>query len=249
MKKIYSREEFKEHLNNSALEMKNDKDLQKDKLKLISKADKYNWIHQTSWLGEPILKLPQDMFAIQDIIFKNRPDYIIELGIAWGGQLLFYSTLMETLGGVKIIGVDTYIPDDLKERIYSHKNLANRIELISGSSIEDKTINNIKEIIGDSKNVMVILDTDHSHDHVLKELYIYEKFVGIGHYLICGNTIIELIPEQIHRKRPWGPGNNPMTALDVFLEKNKKFISDLIIDDKLLLSCNYRGFLKKISDL
>ena len=248
MKKIFTRDEFAKYLDNSALEMKKDEKLQQDKLKLISKADEYNWIHQTSWFGEPILKLPQDMFAIQDIIFRTRPDYIIELGVTWGGQLLFYSTLMEVLGGEKVIGVDIYIPDDLKERIYSHGNLSKRIDLITGSSTEEDSVNKINKIVGNSKNVMVILDSNHSHEHVLKELNIYEKFVRNGNYLICGNTIIELIPRQNHRKRPWGPGDNPMTAVDVFLKKNKKFISDESIDNKLLLSCNYKGFLKNISN-
>jgi cephalosporin hydroxylase len=248
MKKIFTRSEFSEHLNNSAFEMRKDKELQKDKLKLIAKADKYNWLHQTSWFGEPIINLSQDMFAIQDIIFRTRPDYIIESGVAWGGQLLFFSTIMEVLGGKKIIGIDIYIPDDLKERIYSHKNLSKRIELIKGSSIEEESINKVKEIIGESKNVMVILDSQHSHDHVLKELNIYERFVGKGNYLICGDTIAELIPKQKHRPRDWGPGNSPMTALDEFFTKNKRFQSDESIDDKILLSCNYRGYLKAIKD-
>ena len=248
MKKMFTRDEFTKHLNDSALEMKKDKKLQQDKLKLISKADEYNWIHQTSWFGEPILKLSQDMFAIQDIIFRTRPDYIIEIGVTWGGQLLFYSTLMEILGGKKVIGVDIYIPEDLKERIYSHRNLSKRIDLITGSSIEEDSVKKINKIIGDSKNVMVILDSNHSHEHVLKELNIYEKFVRNGNYLVCGNTIIELIPKQNHRKRPWGPGDNPMTAVDAFLMKNKKFISDESIDNRLLLSCNYKGFLKNISN-
>ena len=245
---MFTRGEFAKYLNNSALEMKKDEKLQQDKLKLISKADEYNWIHQTSWFGEPILKLSQDMFAIQDIIFRTRPDYIIEIGVTWGGQLLFYSTLMEILGGKKVIGVDIYIPEDLKERIYSHRNLSKRIDLITGSSIEEDSVKKINKIIGDSKNVMVILDSNHSHEHVLKELNIYEKFVRNGNYLVCGNTIIELIPKQNHRKRPWGPGDNPMTAVDAFLMKNKKFISDESIDNRLLLSCNYKGFLKNISN-
>jgi len=246
MKKIYTRSEFNDHLKNSANEMNNDKQLKQDALKLIAKADEYNWLHQTTWFGEPIINLPQDMFALQEIIFKTRPEYIIELGVAWGGQLLFFSTIMEILGGKKIIGVDIFIPDDLKERIYSNKKLSDRIELITGSSIEEENINKIKKIVGNSKKVLVILDSHHTHDHVLKELNLYEQFVGKGYYLLCADTIVELIPKNKYRPRDWGPGNNPMSALEEFHKSNDRFISDTEIENKLLLSCNYKGYLKAI---
>ena len=246
MKKIYTRSEFNDHINNSANEMNNDKQLKQDALKLIAKADEYNWLHQTTWFGEPIINLPQDMFALQEIIFKTRPEYIIELGVAWGGQLLFFSTIMEILGGKKIIGVDIFIPDDLKERLYSNKKLSDRIELITGSSIEEENINKIKKIVGNSKKVLVILDSHHTHDHVLKELNLYEQFVGKGYYLLCADTIVELIPKNKYRPRDWGPGNNPMSALEEFHKSNDRFISDTEIENKLLLSCNYKGYLKAI---
>lgn len=246
MKKIYTRDEYHHHLVNSAEKMAKDKSLKDEALNLISKADEYNWIHQTTWFGEPIINLPQDMFALQEIIFKTRPEYIIELGVAWGGQLLFFSTLMEVLGGKKIIGVDIYIPDDLKSRIYSNKKLSNRIELITGSSVEEENIDKIKNIVGKSKNVLVILDSDHTHEHVLKELKLYEQFVGKGYYMLCADTIVELIPEQKHRPRNWGHGNNPMSALEEFLKFNDRFVTDNEIENKLLLSTNYRGYLKAI---
>ena len=246
MKKIYTRQEYSSHLAKSAKAMNNDNELKNDALNLITKADTYNWIHQTSWFGEPIINLPQDMFALQEIIFKSRPDYIIELGVAWGGQLLFFSTLMEILGGKKIIGVDIYIPNDLKERIYKYKKLSSRIELIEGSSLDQQNINKIDQIVGKNKKVLVILDSDHTHEHVLNELCLYEKFVGKNSYMVCADTIVELIPEQTHRPRPWGHGNNPMSALKQFLKSNTRFVSDKDIESKLLLSTNYEGYLKAI---
>jgi cephalosporin hydroxylase len=243
---MYSRKEFSNHLNKSAKKMFNDKKLKNDALNLISNADNYNWLHQTNWFGEPIINLAQDMFILQEIIYKTRPEFIIELGVAWGGQLLFFSTLMEILGGKKIIGVDIYIPNDLKKRLFSNKKLSNRIELINGSSVEEKNINKIKKIVGNSKKVLVILDSHHTHDHVLKELNLYEQFVGKGHYLICADTIVELIQPNKKRPRDWGPGNNPMTALDEFHKNNKRFVIDSEIENKLLLSCNYKGYLKAI---
>ena len=153
---------------------------------------------------------------------------------------------MEILGGKKIIGVDIFIPDDLKERLYSNKKLSDRIELITGSSIEEENINKIKKIVGNSKKVLVILDSHHTHDHVLKELNLYEQFVGKGYYLLCADTIVELIPKNKYRPRDWGPGNNPMSALEEFHKSNDRFISDTENENKLLLSCNYKGYLKAI---
>ena len=193
-KKMYSRKEFEDLRVKSAIEMAKDDVLQRDALDLLIRADKYRWIHQTTWMGEPLLNLPQDMFAIQEIIFKTKPKYIIEVGVAWGGGLLFYSTLLQAWGGSKAIGIDIYIPDDLRE----------------GSSLDENTLIAIKNILKGSKEVLVILDSHHTHDHVLKELQLYSEFVGLGHYIICADTIVDLIPEQEHRLRPWGPGNNPM---------------------------------------
>ncbi len=188
------------------------------------------------------------MFAIQDIVYKTRPKFIIEVGVAWGGSLLFYSTLMEILGGEKIIGIDIYIPDDLKERIGSYGKVSERITWIKGSSVAQDTISQLKEIIGDSRDVMIILDSFHTHEHVLKELRLYSPFVGKGHYLICGDTVVEYIPEQGHRLSPWGPGDNPKTALDAFLKENDRFEVDKILENKLLLTCNPGGYLKAIKD-
>lgn len=243
---MYTKKEFQNHLRKSAMKMSKDQKLKKEAINLIRRADHYNWIHQTSWLGETIINLPQDMFMLQEIIFKTKPEYIIELGVAWGGQLLFFSTLMEILGGKKIIGVDIYIPNDLKRRLSSNKRLSKRIQLIKGSSIEEKNVSKIKNIIGNSKKVLLILDSNHTQAHVLKELKLYEQFVGKGNYIVCADTIVELIPKNKNRPRDWGRGNNPMTALNEFYKTNNRFVVDNEIENKLLLSCNYRGYIKAI---
>lgn len=243
-KKIYTRQEFEGLRKKYASAMVRDPKLRKDALKVFTQSDRYYWIHQTNWLGEPILNLPQDMFALQEIIFKTRPKFIIEFGVAWGGSLLFYSTLMEAVGGESIIGVDTYIPDSLKKRLASHGKLSKRLMLIKGSSTEYNTLAKIKSILGDCRRVMVVLDSYHTHEHALKELRMYSPFVGRGFYLICGDTIIEDIPEQRHRPRPWGPGNNPKTALCQFLKENDRFEADKILENKLLFTCNPGGYLR-----
>jgi cephalosporin hydroxylase len=247
-KKLYTRQEFEELRLQSAREMMEDRQLVTDALDLKVRAGRYFWVHQTNWFGEPILQLPQDMFAIQEIIFKTRPDYIIEIGVAWGGSLLFYSSLMELLGGEKIVGVDVYIPDDLRERLSSHGRISDRIILINGSSVDDQIVSQIKAIVGESKKVMVILDSYHTHDHVLKELRCYSPFVGAGCYLVCSDTVIEYQPENDYRQRPWGKGNNPKTALDVFMKENDRFVIDGDIDNKLLFTCIPGGYLKCIRD-
>ena len=247
-KKLYTREEFESLLMESAEAMAEDRALRRDALKVLVRADHYRWIHQTNWLGEPILNLPQDMFALQEIIFKTRPRFIIELGVAWGGSLLFYSTLMEVLGGERIIGVDIYIPDDLKERLSIYGKLSERLTLINGSSIEEDTLSQIRSIVGNCREVMLLLDSYHTHDHVLKELQLYSPLIGKGFYLICGDTIVEDIPEQKHRSRPWGPGNNPKTALQAFLKENDRFKIDKTIDNKLLFTCNPGGYLLCLRD-
>lgn len=247
-KKLFTRQEFEKLRIESATQMAADKKLKADALDVLVRADRHRWIHQTNWMGEPILNLPQDMFAIQEIICRTRPKYIIESGVAWGGSLLFYSTITEAIGGGQIIGIDTYIPDDLRLRLGSHGKISERITLINGSSVEQDTVNKVKAIIGDCREVMVVLDSFHTHEHVLNELRLYSPFVGKGFYLVCGDTIVEDIPEQEHRSRPWGCGNNPKTALWQFLKENDRFEIDKKIDNKLLLTCNPDGYLKCVKD-
>jgi cephalosporin hydroxylase len=203
-KKLYTRQEFEEVRRNAAREMMADRDLVSDALDVKVRAGRYFWVHQTTWLGEPILQLPQDMFAIQEIVFKSRPRCIIELGVAWGGSLLFYSSLMQLLGGEHVIGVDIYVPQDLRERLNTHGPISDRITLLEGSSVDEETLGRIRNIIGSSRDVMVILDSHHAHDHVLRELRLYSPLIGKGHYLVCSDTVIEYQPPADYRPWPWG---------------------------------------------
>jgi cephalosporin hydroxylase len=245
-KKIISKNEFLEINKKSAQQMQDDVDLQRDAKSVLIRADEHRWIHQSSWFGEPLLNLPQDMFSIQDIIWRTRPEYIIEVGVAWGGGLLFEAMLLEVLGGKKVIGLDIFIPNNLKERLMSHGAISDKIELIEGDSTSDETIEKVKSILNGSTKTLVILDSYHTHEHVLNELRTFAEFVGKDQYLICGDTIVEHIPEQKHRPRPWGPGNNPGTAVREFLTKNDRFIVDTELENKLLLSCHPGGYLKAV---
>lgn len=242
-KKYFSREEFEAMRKESATAMASDASLQKKALEVLVEADQHRWIHQTNWFGEPVLNLPQDMFALQEIIFRTRPKYIIEVGVAWGGSLLFFSTLLEVLGGEKVIGIDIFMPDDLIQRLSSHGKISDRIELIKGSSLEASTIMQVEAIIGTSRDIMVILDSYHTHEHVMAELKTYSSFVGKGHYLVCCDTIVDDMPPQVHRTRDWGPGNNPKTAVLQFLQENSHFEIDRSLENKLLFTCNPSGYL------
>ncbi|MBW3583591.1 MAG: cephalosporin hydroxylase family protein [Euryarchaeota archaeon] len=247
-KKIYTREEFEELRIRKAREMKADESLQKDAFELFARADEKYWVHQTNWFGEPILNLPQDMFALQEIMFRTRPDYVLEIGAAWGGSLLFYSTIMEAIGGKGVIAVDIFIPDDLKERIGRHGRISDRIRWVQGSSTEQSTLGKVKDLIGEGSNVLVILDSDHTHDHVLKELRLYAPLVRPGQYLVCSDGVIEKIPPNPLRPRSWGPGDNPLTAINAFLKEDQRFVVDEDLEAKLLLTCNPRGYLRRIEN-
>lgn len=245
---MYTKKQFEEFLLESGQKMAKDKNLNKKALDLLVEAAEYNWIHQSKWFGEPILNPAQDIMARQEIIFQTKPDYIIELGVAWGGILLFYSTLMEILGGKKIIGVDKFMPPDLVKRLKSNKKLSKRLVLINGGSTEKETLKKIKKIIGESRKLLIILDSNHTHEHVLNELKLYSPLVGKGYYMVCDDTFVENIkvPSKINTDRPWGPGNNPETARRQFLKENKRFEVDKVLNNKLLISCNPNGYLKCI---
>lgn len=245
-KTIVTKDEFLEINEQAAYAMSQDKHLQSKALEVLVEADHHRWIHQSNWMGEPLLNLPQDMFAIQDIIWRTRPEFIIEVGVAWGGGMLFEATLLEILGGKKVIGIDIFIPDDLRQRLASHGKLSERIELIEGSSTSSDTLSKVTDLLNGSRKVLVILDSYHTHEHVLNELRAYAPFIEKGQYLICGDTVVERIPEQVHRNRPWGPGNNPATAVTEFLSETKRFVVDEKIDQRLLLSCHPGGYLQAV---
>lgn len=243
---LYTRNEFETLRKRWAEGLVCDKAVQDQALDLLVKADRHNWIHQTNWFGEPILQLPQDVFTLQEIIFRTRPRFIIEVGVAWGGSLLFYSTLMHALGGERVIGIDVYIPDDLRARLERFGPLSERITLIQGSSVDPRIVEQVRAIVGDCRQNLVHLDSLHSHAHVLQELKLYSPFVGKGSYLICGDTVVERMPEQTHRPRPWGPGNSPQTACAEFLRSTDEFEVDREFEAKYLFSCNPGGYLRRV---
>lgn len=244
--KILSKRQFLNLNKKEAEALFQNKKLQQEARNVLIKADRHRWLHQSSWMGEPLLNLPQDMFAIQEIVFKTKPEFIIETGVAWGGSLLFHASLLELIGGQKVIGIDIFMPKTLIDRLKQKEKLYKKINLIEGNSTQHETINKVFKIIKTSRRTLVILDSYHTHNHVLQELKLFSPMVGKGCYLICGDTIVEKIPKQNHRKRPWGPGNNPETALQEFLKTNPRFHRDLNFEKKLLLTCHPGGYLQAV---
>jgi cephalosporin hydroxylase len=200
------------------------------------------------WLGVPIIQYPQDLVALQEIIWKIKPDLIIETGVARGGSMIFYASMMKLLGNSgRVVGVDIDIRPHNRDSITSHP-LGQEIVLIEGSSISESVVSQVASHVAKAKRSMVILDSNHTHEHVLKELELYSPFVTAGSYLVVFDTGIEFLPSSCFPDRPWSPGNNPMTAVREFLSKTSRFEPDLTIDAKLLISVGPLGYLKCVKD-
>jgi cephalosporin hydroxylase len=199
-----------------------------------------------TWMGRPIIQYPQDMIAMQEIIWDIKPDLIIETGIAHGGSLIYYASLLELIGNGEVLGIDIDIREHNRKEIENHK-MFKRIKMISGSSIDETTIEEVKKYAESKKKILVSLDSNHTHDHVLKELELYSPLVSPGSYIVVFDTIVEDLPEgYFSQSRPWGIGNNPKTAVQEFLQKNRQFVIDEMIDNKLLISVAPGGYLKRI---
>ena len=244
-KKIYTKKKFEKVLEHHASKMSKDKKLIKSAHKVIERADKYMYIHQTKFLGETSLNLPEDLFLIQNVIYDTRPDFVIEIGFAWGGTGLFIASILDNIGKGKLIGLDIFVPKDLKRRILNKGKISKRIKIIEGSSTHDGTFRKIQNLVN-KKKVIVILDSDHTEKHVLKELNMYSKLVNKNSYIICCDTILNFIKPNQMRKRDWNKNNNPLGAVNKFLKSSKKFVIDKKINNKVLLSCNPNGFLKRV---
>lgn len=208
-------------------------------------ADGHDYAYQWTWLGMPIIQLPPDILAIQEVIWQTKPDVIIETGVAWGGSIVFYASILELIGSGVVIGVDRVLPDGNRSEILKYP-FSHRIALYEGSSTDTDIIAAVKSHIDADKDVMVILDSNHTHDHVLAELRAYAPLVTARQYLVVTDTIIETLPGHAHRPRPWGPGNNPKSALDQYMKETDRFEVDTYIDAKLLTTFCPKGYLRCI---
>lgn len=216
-------------------------------------AAKHNYIYNFSWLGRPIIQLPQDVFAMQELIWSIQPDLIIETGIAHGGSLIFSASMLElnaACGGPQdgeVLGIDIDIRAHNRDAIEAHP-MCKRISMIQGSSIAPEIIEQVRARAAGKQRVLVCLDSNHTHDHVLAELKAYAPLTSVGSYCVVFDTAIEEAPVAMFADRPWGPGNNPKTAVWEFLKTTDRFQIDQDISNKLLITVAPDGYLKCIKE-
>ena len=228
--------------------MANDPAIRSKAIALINETAVYKYAYNFTWLGRPIIQLPQDIVAIQEIIWTTRPDVIIETGVAHGGSLILSASILELLGGGgQVVGMDVDIREHNRVEIEKHP-LSKRITLIQGSSIDTHVIDQVKEIVNGKQSVMVMLDSNHTHEHVLEELRLYSPMVTRGCYLVVLDTIVEDMTDDSFPDRPWGVGNNPKTAVREFLRETDRFEVDKELENRLLLTVAPDGYLQCLKD-
>jgi cephalosporin hydroxylase len=209
-----------------------------------NRASRHEYSYHFSWMGRPIIQFPQDIVAVQEIIWNTRPDLIIECGIARGGSLILYASLLELLGGSRqVLGIDVDIREINRGEIEAHPMFKN-VTMIEGSSVDRAVVEQVQEIAAAHRTIMLVLDSNHTHDHVKQELELYSPLVSAGCYLVVFDTVIEDLPPELCQDRPWGRGNSPKTAVREFLATNKDFEIDEQIHQKLLITAAPEGYLK-----
>jgi cephalosporin hydroxylase len=224
-------------------------------------ANQKKYSYHFSFLGRPIIQYPQDMVALQELIWKVKPDLIIETGIAHGGSLIMSASMLALLDMCesiesstvfnpkkskrKVLGLDIDIRQHNREAIEAHP-MSSRIQMIQGSSIAPEIVRQVKAVAKNYQRVLVCLDSNHTHDHVLAELEAYAPLTSVGSYCVVFDTIVEDMPKSIFPDRPWGPGNNPKTAVWEYLKTHPEFEIDKSIDHKLLISVAPDGYLKRV---
>ena len=225
-----------------------DKEIFSQSKEMIKSLDKYNYSYLWSWLGLPIIQWPADIMATQEVLWRVKPDVVIETGVARGGSVVFIASILKIMGKGKVVGVDIDIRSHNREAILNHP-MANLIKLIEGPSTSEEVLQQVSTEIKKNDVVMVILDSDHSYEHVLSECNEYSKFVSKGSYLVVADTFVgHLTQEEApkNRSKLWFKGNEPLSARDEFLKNNPNFTIDNHINNKLVLSSSPGGYLKCI---
>ena len=236
-------------------------DLRQASASFMMESIKSQYSYNFAWLGRPIIQYPQDMVALQELIWSVRPDLIIEMGIAHGGSLILSASALALLDYTdavesgqpldpkaskrKVLGVDIDIRSHNREAIEAHP-MAHMIDMIQGSSIAPEIVSQVHELAKNYERVLICLDSNHTHDHVLAELEAYAPLTSKDSYCVVFDTIIEDLPDEMFPDRPWGVGNNPKTAVWEYLKTHSEFEIDKSIDNKSLISVAPDGFLKRV---
>ena len=256
-----SNEQFQRDVASNIEGLRADVDLQALSRIWIREITPHRWAYNFSWLGRPAIQFPNDAWAMQEIIWQVRPDLIIETGIAHGGSLIFSASMLALLDLVdaasanitidpkiskrKVLGIDIDIRPHNRVAIEQHP-LSSRIQMIQGSSISAEVVDRVNEIAKGYSRILVCLDSNHTHDHVLEELKAYAPLTSVGSYCVVFDTIIEDMPESFFPNRQWGVGNNPKTAIREYLKTHTEFQIDQNVHHKLLITVAPDGYLKRI---
>jgi cephalosporin hydroxylase len=212
---------------------------------------KAKYSYNFSWLGRPIIQYPQDIVAMQEIIWRVQPDLIVETGIAHGGSLIFSASMLElnaACGGpanATVVGVDIDIRAHNRQAIEAHP-MFKRITMLQSSSIDASVVQQVRQLSRDKERVLVCLDSNHTHEHVLAELEAYASLTTVGSYCVVFDTVVEDMPKECYPDRPWGPGDSPKSAVREFLKNHPEFEIDQEVDNRLLISVTPHGYLKRV---
>ena len=220
------------------------------------------YMYNFEWLGRPIIQMPPDMVAMQELIWAVKPDLILETGIAHGGSLVLSASMLALLDLCdaaeagdqvnpqqprrKVLGIDIDIRDHNRIAIEAHP-LAPYIQMIEGSSVSPDIVGRVEHAANGYERVLVCLDSNHTHEHVLAELQAYARMTSMGSYCVVFDTVVDDLPETVFPDRCWGPGDNPKTAVSEYLESHPEFEVDEHIEAKLMLTAAPAGFLRRVA--
>lgn len=244
------KERFEKERKRNIQKMGRELALQKKSLDWTITTAPHKYVYNFDWLGRPIIQFPQDMVAVQELIWQVKPDLIIETGIAHGGSLILSASILALIDWPRktrrrVLGIDIEIRPHNRAALKAHP-LKSIIEMIEGSSTDPQIIQKIQKRSRDFRRIMVLLDSHHTHEHVSQELEAYAPLVTKGSYVIVSDTAIEDVPAKISANRTWGKGNNPQTAVREFLKTHKNFKVNLEIQNKLLISSSPGGYLERL---
>lgn len=239
-------QKFREECEQRAASYPQNEPLQAAATQFMNETLNVGYSYNFTWMGRPIIQYPQDMIAIQEVIWKVQPDLIIETGIAHGGSLIFHASMLELIGKGEVLGIDIDIRAHNRQAIEQHP-MFKRITMLEGSSVSEEIMAQVRAFAKGKEKVLVILDSNHTHEHVLREMELYAPLVTPESYLLVFDSVVEFAPEGLYADRPWSKGDNPYTAIHAYLNAHPgEFEIDRSIQHKLLITVAPDGYLKRV---
>jgi cephalosporin hydroxylase len=235
---------FDEEVADRIRDLRANKALKADADAFMRRSIDASYSYNFSWMGRPIIQYPQDMVAMQEILWRVQPELIIETGIAHGGSLIFYASICQLIGKGEVLGIDIDIRAHNRQAIESHP-MATRIDMLQGSSVDPDIVAQVRARAA-GKTTLVVLDSNHTHAHVLAELRAYAPLVSVGSYCVVFDTVVEDLPPGLYPDRPWDVGDNPKTAVIAYLAENGDFSVDQDVETKTLITVAPGGYLYRV---